>query len=111
MTQEEMNKILETPRLYFDTCVGITMMKQEKPETWIQEVSQLRRLFTELHQDEKLTEFVLEGKYLLERHGKTLYIEGYVPNIEVCIMHGALIVDDFLELTKVGSYKTIPASF
>ncbi len=111
MTQEEMKKIMETPRLYFDTRVGITMMKQEKPETWIQEVSQLRRLFVELHKGEKLSEFVLDGEYLLERHGKTLRIEGYIPNKETCKLHGALIVDDFLELTKIGSYKTIPASF
>jgi len=111
MTQEDLKRIMETPRLYFDTRVGITMLKQEKPATWVQEVSQLRRLFTELHQDEKLTEFVLDGEYLMEKHGKTLRIEGYIPNKETCKLHGALIIDDFLRITQIGSYETTQVSF
>ena len=73
MTPEERNTLATTPRMYFDTRHGINMMFQEKPETALQEVSHLRRLFEELNPGAKeLHEFVVCGEYLLDMEKLTI---------------------------------------
>ncbi|MBP3463411.1 MAG: hypothetical protein ACI4VN_02080 [Clostridia bacterium] len=113
MTQEERNTLATTPRMYFDTRYGINMMFQEKPETALQEVSHLRRLFEELNPGAKeLHEFVVCGEYLLTRHGETHHIDDPIPNKDECMKHGScIIVEDFLNITGISSYNASPVEF
>lgn len=111
MTAAQQKWLLSTPRLYFDTRTGINMMLEEKPATALQEVSLLRQLHCELHPQDKLTEFVIDGEYLLERHGETHHIDDYVPNNEICKKHRTLIIDDFLQITKIGAYNSTKVQF
>ena len=60
MTQQERNLIYQTPRYYFDTRSGIEMT-MEKEKYPLQKISQLRKLYLELHPEEKLAEFVVIG--------------------------------------------------
>ena len=103
MTERQQEWLFKTPRMYFDTRDGINIMFREKPETALQEVSLLRQLYCELHKHDKLTEYVIDGEYLLERHGKTKHIEDPVPNKEACLKHGrAILVEDFWSLLISG---------
>ena len=107
MTERQQEWLFKTPRMYFDTRNGINAMFRENPETALHEVSLLRQLYCELHKHDKLTEYVIDGEYLLERHGKTKHIEDPVPNKEACLKHGrAILGEDFLELTHIGAYHT-----
>lgn len=115
MTQEERNILDTTPRLYFDTRVGIKMKLMENPdfEGALKEVSYLRRLYEEAHPNSKeLHEFVINAEYLLDRHGNTKKIVDEVPNKEECLRYGScIIVEDFLKITGIGAYHTVPVEF
>lgn len=107
MTAKQQEWLLKTPRMYFDTRDGINMMFEQKPETALQEVSLLRQLYCELHKSEKMTEYVIDGEYLLTRHGETHHIEDPVPNKEKCLEYGrAILCSDFLEITDIAPYRT-----
>ena len=103
MTKQENELISRTPRLYFDTRVGIEMtMKKEKYP--LQKISQLRKLYKELHPEEKLAEFVVIGQLLLPRDGEVYKIMGVIPNSQK--LPEVVIVDDFLRITGLESYQT-----
>ena len=103
MTIQENELISRTPRLYFDTRVGIemTMQKEKYP---LQKISQLRKLYKELHPEEKLAEFVVIGQLLLPRDGEVYKIMGVIPNSQK--LPEVVIVDDFLKITGLKSYQT-----
>ncbi len=103
MTKQENELISRTPRLYFDTRVGIemTMQKEKYP---LQKISQLRKLYKELHPEEKLAEFVVIGQLLLPRDGEVYKIMGVIPNSQK--LPEVVIVDDFLKITGLKSYQT-----
>lgn len=111
MTAEERRLLESTPRMYFDTRIGIQMMFQKNPETALKEVSILRKLYEEAHPGAKelhgFVVFDVNGDYLLTRHGETHKIIERIPNKEECLRYGVcLIVEDFLEITQIGSYHT-----
>ena len=112
MTAKQQEWLLKTPRMYFDTRDGINMMFEEKPKTALQEVSLLRQLYCELHKEDKLTEFVVDGEYLLERHGETHRIDDPVPNKEKCLKYGrAILCSDFLEITQIQPYHATKVAY
>ena len=103
MTKQENELISRTPRLYFDTRVGIEMT-MEKEKYPLQKISQLRKLYRELHPEEKLAEFVVVGQLLLPRDGEVYKIMGVIPNSQK--LPEVVIVDDFLRITGLESYQT-----
>lgn len=103
MTKQENELISRTPRLYFDTRVGIEMAMQ-KEEYPLQKISQLRKLYKELHPEEKLTEFVVVGQLLLPRDGEVYKIMGVIPNSSK--VPKVVIAEDFLRITGIVSYQT-----
>lgn len=103
MTKQENELISRTPRLYFDTRVGIEMT-MEKEKYPLQKISQLRKLYKELHPEEKLAEFVVIGQLLLPRDGEVYKIMGIIPNLQK--LPEVVIVDDFLKITGIQSYQT-----
>lgn len=103
MTKQENELISRTPRLYFDTRVGIEMI-MEKEKYPLQKISQLRKLYLELHPEEKLAEFVVIGQLLLPRDGEVYKIMGIIPNLQK--LPEVVIVDDFLKITGIQSYQT-----
>lgn len=103
MTKQENELISRTPRLYFDTRVGIEMT-MEKEKYPLQKISQLRKLYKELHPEEKLAEFVVIGQLLLPRDGEVYKIMGVIPNSQK--LPKVVIVDDFLKITGLESYQT-----
>lgn len=103
MTQQERNLIYQTPRYYFDTRSGIEMT-MEKEKYPLQKISQLRKLYLELHPEEKLAEFVVIGQLLLPRDGEVYKIMGIIPNLQK--LPEVVIVDDFLRITGLHSYQT-----
>lgn len=102
MTEQQRELIMNTPRLYFDTRIGIEMKLKE--QYGLQEVSNLRRLFHELHPEDKLIEYVVDGQFLLPRDGSVHKILDVIPNISKCPK--VIIVDDFLKITGIGRYTT-----
>lgn len=103
MTQQERNLIYQTPRLYFDTRVGIEMT-MEKEKYPLQKISKLRKLYKELHPEEKLSEFIVVGQLLLPRDGEVYKIMGVIPNSDN--IPKVIIAEDFLKITGIQSYQT-----
>ena len=103
MTKQENELISRTPRLYFDTRVGIGMMIQKESNP-LQKVSKLRKLYKELHPEEKLTEFIVVVQLLLPRDGEVYKIMGVIPNSDK--LPKVVIAEDFLKITGIQSYKT-----
>lgn len=103
MTKQENELISRTPRLYFDTRVGIEMI-MEKEKYPLQKISQLRKLYLELHPEEKLAEFVVIGQLLLPRDGEVYKIMGVIPNSDN--IPKVIIAEDFLKITGIQSYQT-----
>ena len=103
MTQQERNLIYQTPRYYFDTRSGIEMT-MEKEKYPLQKISQLRKLYLELHPEEKLAEFVVIGQLLLPRDGEVYKIMGVIPNSDN--IPKVVIAEDFLRITGIQSYQT-----
>ena len=103
MTQQENELISRIPRYYFDTRSGITQT-MEKEKYPLQKISQLRKLYRELHPEEKLAEFVVVGQLLLPRDGEVYKIMGVIPNSQK--LPEVVIVDDFLRITGLESYQT-----
>lgn len=101
MTKMEKDLINQTARLFFDTRVGIAMTLEKKS---LKSVSKLRKLYLELHPEEKLTEFVVGGSLLLPRDGEIYKIMGTIPNSEK--LPQVVITDDFLKITGIESYQT-----
>ena len=103
MTQQENELISRIPRYYFDTRSGITQT-MEKEKYPLQKISQLRKLYRELHPEEKLAEFVVIGQLLLPRDGEVYKIMGIIPNLQK--LPEVVIVEDFLKITGLESYQT-----
>lgn len=103
MTKQENELISRIPRYYFDTRSGITQT-MEKEKYPLQKISQLRKLYRELHPEEKLAEFVVVGQLLLPRDGEVYKIMGVIPNSQK--LPEVVIVDDFLRITGLESYQT-----
>ena len=103
MTQQENELISRTPRLYFDTRVGIEMAI-EKEQYPLQKISKLRKLYKELHPEEKLSEFIVVGQLLLPRDGEVYKIMGVIPNSDN--IPKVVIAEDFLRITGIQSYQT-----
>lgn len=107
MTEQERRLIDTTPRLDFDTRLGITKKIREKGQTEaLKEVVYLRRLYVEAGRAEKLIEYIVGGEYLLTREGDLLKIIDEVPNQDK--LPSVVIVDDFLEITQIEPYRTEP---
>lgn len=103
MTKQENELISRTARYYFDTRGGIEMT-MEKEKYPLQKISQLRKLYKELHPEEKLAEFVVLGQLLLPRDGEVYKIMGVIPNSQK--LPEVVIVEDFLRITGLQSYQT-----
>ena len=103
MTKQENELISRTPRLYFDTRVGIEMAI-EKEQYPLQKISKLRKLYKELHPEEKLSEFIVVGQLLLPRDGEVYKIMGVIPNSDN--IPKVIIAEDFLKITGIQSYQT-----
>lgn len=101
MTEAQKQLIYRTPRMDFDTRSGIS--KKLKNQYGLQEVSELRKLYRELHPEWKLCEFVVNGQFLLTREGEVHQILGVIPNSTQ--LPEVVITDDFLKITGLESYK------
>lgn len=104
MTDQERRLIDKTPRMVYDTRVGITKKIKEKGQTdALKEIVHLRSLHRENRSD-KLFEYVINGEYLLTREGTLCKIIDEVPNREKLSL--VVIVEDFLKITKIEPYRT-----
>lgn len=107
MTEQERRLIDTTPRMDFDTRLGISKKIKEKGQTEaLKEVVYLRSLYREAGREDKLIEYVVGGEYLLTREGDLLKIIDEVPNKDK--LPQVVIVDDFLEITQIEPYRTEP---
>lgn len=102
MTEAQKKLINTTPRMNFDTRMGISKMLKE--EYGLQKLSELRKLYRELHPEWKLCEFVTNGEFLLTREGEVHQILGVIPNRGQ--LPEVIIVEDFLKITGLESYQT-----
>ena len=93
MTEAQKKLINTTPRMNFDTRMGISKMLKE--EYGLQKLSELRKLYRELHPEWKLCEFVTNGEFLLTREGEVHQILGVIPNRGQ--LPEVVIVEDFLK--------------
>lgn len=110
MTEKERRLINTTPRMDFDTRAGITRKIEEKgQEEALKEVTHLRSLYKEAGRSDKLIEYIVAGQYLLTREGTLCKIIDEVPNKSR--LPQVVIVDDFLEITKIEPYRTVECSF
>lgn len=102
MTEKDRELIDQTPRLYFDTRVGIEMTL-EKEKYPLQRITKLRKLYKELHPEEKLAEFVVYGQFLLTKNCEVYRILGVIPNLGD--IPEVVIEEEFVRITGLDTYR------